>query len=159
VKGYLGTVLELLQQLKIKRTQLLNFELLGKKLFFGDASKFERSNGENDAVGSVKAKPAKGETYLITLDLLKQGKSMNEIAEIRSFSITTVASHFSRFIEKGELSIEAVMDKSKIKLMEQHYLSKPEMALTERKNELGDQVEFYELRMVEAYLRRRAALN
>lgn len=159
VKGYLGTVLELLQQLKIKRTQLLNFELLGKKLFSGDASKFERSNGDNDAVGSVKAKPAKGETYLITLDLLKQGKSMNEIAEIRSFSITTVASHFSRFIEKGELSIEAVMDKSKIKLMEQHYLSKPEMALTERKNELGDQVEFYELRMVEAYLRRRAALN
>jgi transposase len=159
VKGYLGMVLELLQQLKIKRTQLLNFELLGKKLFSGDASKFERSNGENDAVGSVKAKPAKGETYLITLDLLKQGKSMNEIAAIRSFSITTVASHFSRFIEKGELSIEAVMDKSKIKLMEQHYLSKPEMALTERKNELGDQVEFYELRMVEAYLRRRAALN
>ena len=160
VKGYLGTVLELLQQLKIKRTQLLNFELLGKKLFFGDASKFERSNGENDAVGSVKAKPAKGETYLITLDLLKQGKSMNEIAEIRSFSITTVASHFSRFIEKGELSIEAVMDKSKIKLIEQHYYTKPDMPLTERKNELGEDFEFYELRMVEAYLRRRkAALN
>jgi len=155
VKGYLATVSSLLQQLKIKRTQLCRFELLGKRMFLGNESEFEQSDTKEHVAIDEKGKAKKGETYLITLDLHKQGKNMSEIAAIRSFSITTVASHFSRFIEKGELDIQQVMDAAKARLIEQHYYTKPDMPLTERKNELGEDFEFYELRMVEAFLRRK----
>jgi ATP-dependent DNA helicase PIF1 len=159
VKGYLATVSSLLQQIKIKRTQLCRFELLGKRMFLGNESEFEQSGTKEHVAIDEKGKAKKGETYLITLDLHKLGKSMSEIAAIRSFSIATVASHFSRFIEMGELDIQQVMDAAKARLIEQHYYTKPDMPLTERKNEMGEDFEFYELRMVEAFLRRKKAVQ
>ena len=45
----------------------------------------------------------KGETYDITLEMYKSGKSIEKIAEERSLATSTITSHLVRFIASGEL--------------------------------------------------------
>src|SRR5690606_4484819 len=49
-----------------------------------------------------KKKKQKGDTYKITLDMYKEGLSIEEISEKRILSPTTVFSHLARLYEEGE---------------------------------------------------------
>lgn len=49
-----------------------------------------------------KKKKQKGDTYKITLDMYKEGLSIEEISEKRTLSPTTVFSHLARLYEEGE---------------------------------------------------------
>ena len=51
-----------------------------------------------------KEKKMKGETYNVTLEMYKSGKSIEQIAEERSMAVSTIASHLVRFIQSGDLS-------------------------------------------------------
>jgi len=50
-----------------------------------------------------KNSPAKGETYHITLEMYKSGKSIEKIAKERSLAVSTIVSHLIRFLQSGEL--------------------------------------------------------
>ena len=53
------------------------------------------------AKGTTVRKP-RGETYAVTLELVRKGLSLEEIAEKRDLSLGTIESHFARFIAEGE---------------------------------------------------------
>jgi len=50
----------------------------------------------------LKKKKIKGNTYLITLDLYKEGMEIDEIAQKRSISQSTILSHLLKLFEDGE---------------------------------------------------------
>jgi ATP-dependent DNA helicase RecQ len=51
---------------------------------------------------SSEIKRSRGETYTITLDLLRQGKSLEEIAASRDLAVSTIEAHFAKLLEAGE---------------------------------------------------------
>ena len=69
-----------------------------------------------------KEKKAVGETYRISYDLYKSGKTIEEIAIERNFSTGTIASHLSRYINSGQLNINDFVSEEKrlkaLKLLE-----------------------------------------
>ena len=54
------------------------------------------------ATSSSSVKRPLGETYQVTLSLLRQGKSIEQIASIREIVPGTVEGHIARLIEEGE---------------------------------------------------------
>ncbi len=65
-----------------------------------------------------KEKKAKGETYRISLELFKSGKSIEEIAEARNLAVSTVAGHLTRFVQSGEIPISSFVTEKQCALAE-----------------------------------------
>ena len=60
-----------------------------------------------------KATIAKPDTKLLSYDLYKQGKSMEEIAKERALTITTIEGHLAHYVENGTLNIDELLDAKK----------------------------------------------
>jgi len=54
-----------------------------------------------------------GETYTITFNLYKSGKTIQEIATERSLTLGTIAGHLSRYINSGQLNINDFVSEEK----------------------------------------------
>jgi ATP-dependent DNA helicase RecQ len=87
-----------------------------------------------------------------TLDLFQRGHSIQKIAEIRKLSPVTIEVHLSFYIQQGTLSIDQLMDREKIKIVQQAIKHVGGKVLTPIKAHLGDDYSFGEIRMVMAYL-------
>lgn len=60
----------------------------------------------------------KGQTYVQTLVMWKEGKNIDEIAKLRSLSTTTIYSHLAQLIEKGEvLNLDLLIKKEEIEVV------------------------------------------
>ena len=59
-------------------------------------------------------KPSKGETFRITLEMFKSGKSIADIATARTIAASTVESHLARFITTKEIAILELVDSKKL---------------------------------------------
>lgn len=61
-----------------------------------------------------KEKPAKGDSFRKSLEMFKQGMSIEEIAKERSLAVSTIFSHLTRYIATGEIQPEELIgDKEK----------------------------------------------
>jgi PIF1-like helicase/HRDC domain/Helix-turn-helix domain len=90
----------------------------------------------------------KGSTFETTLNLHKEGNSIEEIAQIRAMAFGTIESHLTRYISRGELSVENVMDIEKINTIKDYMQANPTFKTTELKLALGDNFSYGEIRMV-----------
>ncbi|MCK5068860.1 MAG: helix-turn-helix domain-containing protein, partial [Bacteroidales bacterium] len=70
-----------------------------------------RKSGQKRKKG---AKLEKGETYRITCALIKEGKSIKEIAAKRNLAASTIERHVVRGIREGALDIFAVLPKERV---------------------------------------------
>jgi hypothetical protein len=59
-----------------------------------------------------KAKVEKGSTQRLTLEMLRSGKTIQEIALSRELKATTICSHLAGFIEQGELKLNEILSSS-----------------------------------------------
>lgn len=98
-----------------------------------------------------------GPTYYASLELLNEGKSLQEIADQRGFSIATVSNHIAGFVSTGKLEPTAVLKKQKlekilqaIKMTGQHHALKPVKDL------LDENFSYEEIRIAMAYYTRKA---
>ncbi len=87
-----------------------------------------------------------------SLELFNQGHSIQKIAELRGFSITTIEGHLAFYVQHGKLSIDQVMDASKIPAIQKALEQVGGTALAPVKNLLGDDYGYGEIRLVMAYL-------
>ena len=55
-------------------------------------------------------KPKKGESHRISLEMFQTGKSIEEIAAERNFSISTIEGHLCTFLATGEVVIGQLLD-------------------------------------------------
>lgn len=100
-----------------------------------------------------KGKPQKkGESAAISLAMLREGKSIEEIATERSMTIGTIEGHLSEFVRTGELSVDQVVPQEKLDLILKIISDKSDNTPTgELKALLPHHVSFGEIRAVLAH--------
>jgi DNA-binding CsgD family transcriptional regulator/energy-coupling factor transporter ATP-binding protein EcfA2 len=97
-------------------------------------------------------KDEKKKTEAVTYELYKEGKSMEEIAKLRGYTINTIENHLGKYIEKGEVGIEELMDAPSILEISRFYESSPGSTLTEAKNALSQKYSWAQLKFVKSHL-------
>ena len=117
-----------------------------------EAAAAENGHGEG-SLKSLTAKPKKGDTNRITLQLYKEGISIAEIATRRSLALTTVESHLASFILSGEIDIKELVPEQKINPIISAIEEIGGSILGPIKHQLGDNYSFGEIRAVMNYLR------
>jgi len=66
----------------------------------------------------IKPKVEKGSTQRLSLEMLRTGKSIQEIALSRELKASTICSHLAGFIEKGELQLKEILSSTIIDQLE-----------------------------------------
>ena len=90
----------------------------------------------------------KGSTQELSFTMFKEGHSIEEIAQIRKFSPSTIEGHLSDYVKRGLLKVESVMDEGKVKTIREFMLDNPDLKGTALKLALGDEYSYGEIRMV-----------
>ena len=105
--------------------------------------------------GDEDDKPAtkKFDTKQVTLNLYKEGKSIQKIAIERGLAVSTIEGHLAHFIASGQIGLDGLVDPEKIKLIAVYFSRNEEASFNDAKLELGDKVSYGELRMVKEYMR------
>lgn len=101
-----------------------------------------------------KTKKVKGETYLKTYDLVAEGKSIAEIAQLRELSTGTIEGHIAKGIEEGELEIRTFMDESVEKKIAEAWKDVGSKGIGAVHTHLNKAFSFGALRMVQAHQRK-----
>jgi ATP-dependent DNA helicase RecQ len=94
-----------------------------------------------------------------TFELLEEGKTIAQIAATRNLSVSTIEAHLSFYIQRGEISIEQVMDSTKIPAIQQALEKTGGVALTPVKELLGDNCSYGEIRMMMAHIERSKSIQ
>lgn len=93
-----------------------------------------------------------GSTALLSLQLFRAGKSIQEIAEERELKTTTIESHLASFVERGMLEVETFVDPGKMKAIEEAIEQNDSGLMRDIKEALGDDYTYGEIRFVMAAL-------
>ncbi len=106
----------------------------------GKGSKSEKQGGG--------AKRQKGETYQITKRMLEQGMTAEEIAAERDLNVSTIYGHFARLVEDGDFVATDFVAADKCAVIEEYFRDAEDSSLTAARDVLGDDYEFWEMRIV-----------
>jgi ATP-dependent DNA helicase RecQ len=87
-----------------------------------------------------------------SFDLFKQGNPLEKIAELRGLSTVTIEGHLAFYVQQGKLSIDQLIDSSKIPAISEAIKKIGKVALTPIKESLGDEYSFGEIKLVMAHL-------
>ena len=100
---------------------------------------------------NYKEKIQNSDTYRRTLDMIRQGMSLDEIAVARGLVTSTIASHIEKLIMIGEdLGINNFVSLAKQTKIESTMKNLETQALTPVKEALGDDYSYDEIRIVRA---------
>lgn len=89
-------------------------------------------------------------TKQFSLALFRQGKSVNEIAEIRQLSPGTVESHLAFYVGQGKLPVDELLESERIQVIRQAIEQVGGKALAPIRNVLGEEFGYGEIRYVMA---------
>ena len=85
----------------------------------------------------------------------KLGKSVQDISKERNLSPMTIESHLAHFVFTGEINIDEIVSKEKLKIIAVAIEeNNGELALSPIKLKLGDDYSYGEIRAVMSYLKR-----
>ena len=122
----------------------------------------QKAAEENPRSGSTKSgrerrksvKQEKGETYRITWTMIKEGKSIKEIAAKRNLAASTIERHIVRGIREGALDIFTVLQKETVQAVAELLKESSDSIGGIHKSQNG-QYTHGELRMIHAYLEKK----
>lgn len=100
----------------------------------------------------VKEKIIKKSTIEHTLDLLKQNKTIDEIASIRKLSSTTIYGHIIKLIKARELMLNKILSEDTIMKLSEVFQSCEDCSLSVLKEKCGDIFTWEELKLYKASL-------
>jgi uncharacterized protein YpbB len=100
---------------------------------------------------AIVAKPKKGETKHISLQLFKEGKNIAAIAAQRGMAISTIENHLVHFIDTGEIDIKDLVAEDKITPILVALEETGGQSSTPAKEKLGDSYSYGEIRAVMQY--------
>lgn len=98
------------------------------------------------------AKKSKISTYEQTLELLKSGKSVIEIAQERQLSESTIYGHCVRLIRMEKLELDEVLERDRISALSDIFDNYDGMSLTPLKERVGNDFTWEELKLYQASL-------
>ncbi len=93
-----------------------------------------------------------GDTRRQTLTLFREGKNVSEIARQRALSPMTIESHLAFFVEKGQLKVNELVPREKMRVIERELEEAQGSALAPVKEKLGPDYSYGEIRAVLAHL-------
>ena len=99
-------------------------------------------------------KKQKGDTYRITKEMIDCGMSAEAIAKERHLATSTIHGHFAKLVEQGVFEAERFIDKEKYNEILEYFESTFDPNLAMAKDVLGEEFEYWEIRMVLAELQR-----
>jgi ATP-dependent DNA helicase RecQ len=101
-------------------------------------------------------KKPKGMTYVETLNLYRQGLSLEDIAQKREMALSTIATHLARLYEKGEeIDIHKFLFPDDLVLARQGWRASGFSDQTSKvKEQVGDSLDYTRLHLALAILRR-----
>lgn len=108
---------------------------------------------EEPSAEEKKPKKIKEDSGKTSLRLFREGKTIQQIAEERNFSVTTIESHLAQFVAQGEIPASEFVSPEKIDLIAGHFNGSEDLRLGPVKEVLGDQVTWSELRFVASHIR------
>lgn len=97
----------------------------------------------------IQAKAVKEDTRMVTLEMFKSGKSVEEIAKERGFVVSTIETHLMQFLPTGEVDITAFADEQVCKRLSsylQHHSDN--VASSEIKAAFDDEFTYTQIRAV-----------
>lgn len=101
-------------------------------------------------------KPAKKEpkksTATVTFELWQEGKRLEEIAEVRKLTVTTIYSHLAKLVQEGKIEVSEILEPVQIQELEVVFKEKQDLSLVEIKAEVGDRFTWGELRLFKGSL-------
>lgn len=120
------------------------------------ASSKRKSRGERTREKAPKApKEPKVSTKEITLGMLREGKSIGQIATQRNLTRNTIITHLMHYVVEGQLDKRVLLSADHERVIRELLQSHPEnTTLASVKDELGDDYEYHEIRLVFALQQR-----
>jgi len=85
---------------------------------------------------------------IISFNLFKEGKSIEEIAKERNFSITTIEGHLAAFVATGEIDINKMVSEEKQELIKAAIKIQCTSGTKNLKDNLPESISYGEIRMV-----------
>jgi len=158
VKKYVRFVQETEDFFWTKINHLYNARFLNELLYSGKI-KFRKELLKTVKTSNTTGKKEKGSTYKDTLALHREGKSIVEIAGIRSLALSTVKSHFAKWILTGEIDVHAALSEEQVGRLEKFIIKSGPENYGAFKSELGSEFDYNDLRMVLNYLNRKRKSN
>lgn len=160
-KKYVEELKALLIDLKRKKEQLKQCAAITEGLATGVALQdvMRRAEGINSIqiapesmpVSVSGQKPVKGATKRISLELFKEGKTVDEIAEARGFAKGTIVGHLIEFIGT-DVKASDLMDEAKLAVVLTALQNNPGKTSSDIKMILGNDFEYHEIRIGQAEL-------
>ena len=93
------------------------------------------------------------DTYHVSLDMFRDGKSIAVIAKERNLAVSTIENHLSRFIGTGEVSLDQFVSLEKVEPIRAAIIKFADSnALSPIKEYLGDEYSYGEIRAVMAVM-------
>lgn len=96
-------------------------------------------------------KKAKGESHRMSLQMFKEGKSIEDIAQERNLAYTTIEGHLISFIPAGEIDVLDLMNAEKLEIILTLLEKNPEVPSTELKQQLPDDYSFGDIRAAQKF--------
>jgi hypothetical protein len=141
VKKAINKLIDVLEN-KVKSMEL--FTLSGKILVNTSALSQKK-------LVSTKSKVEKQDTKLITLQMYKERKSVEQIAKERKLVQETILGHLAYYVERGDIDAHDIISKEKLTLITAQLSSLNDMTLSEIKNHLGN-YSYGEIKVAQAFL-------
>lgn len=139
-----------------KKVQKYGEELIGIIRNYLQVNHLDKLNkaDENLPEDEITEKPKKekGQTQRLSLEMFRQGKTIEEIASVRSLTVSTIGGHLSRFVANGELEILKLITEEKLELITSYFRNAESASLSEALAALGNKVSYWEMKMVLGYL-------
>ncbi|MNX77214.1 ATP-dependent RecD-like DNA helicase [compost metagenome] len=98
-----------------------------------------------------KPKAEKGQSKAISLELFREGMSVEKIAETRNMSVNTIFGHLADCVTDGSIEAEQLLSKDKLSAVRKALEDNPHKTLTELKEMLGADYSFNDLKIGKAY--------
>jgi hypothetical protein len=153
----------LANELPVSKAQLKNIPGIGKKKL----QRFGRElleiitaycmENELDTSDDYKEYPVsqKPDSKQISLDLFKEGKTVQKIAMERQLAVSTIEGHLAHFVSQGLLSIERLMSPEKAGVIIDFITLHTEATSGDVKTALGEDYSYGEIKLVRAFLQSR----
>lgn len=108
----------------------------------------ETQIGRKSAKKERKEKVIKEDTKRVSFEHYKAGRTVAEIAGMRSFTVGTIQGHLAHYVSSGEIQLSELVHPEKIKIIEAALANFTEEGFASLKQQLGNNISYEEIRMV-----------
>ena len=154
VKAYIKRSEDLYTLFWTKLKVLYAADFLGHKIW--NDKEFKKTDLPQIKGVSEGVKSAKGDTFLITLNLYNEGKTAKEIAKERGMAVTTIEGHLAKWILKDKVKITKLMDIKRVTKIIPYFDKVNEHKLTDMKKAIPFHTTFTELKYVQAHYNKKS---